>query len=102
MNVNPGPGPDVKIKAEDNTVKPCYPHCDVVRFISIMLFCITTGLFSYLCVRSMDALNVVNTVQYVLMIVLGIGAGLIGFFIFKRTFLKLLVVFVLSCAHIML
>ena len=88
MNSKTGQQPERRAKAEANNLRSLYGPGDVVRFISILLFYLTTGLFSYIFVRSMDALNVVNEIQYILMIVLGVAVGLVGFFIFKKLFVR--------------
>jgi len=70
-------------------VKPKFAGTPVMGIISVLLFCLTTPFFFFLCVMLMDALNVINIIQEAVTILVGTSMGLIGFFIFKRSFLKI-------------
>ena len=70
-------------------IKARYIGTPALGFISVLLFYLLAALFFYLCVRVMDTFNVMNIVQEIVMVPLGISGGLIGFFLFKKLFLKM-------------
>lgn len=83
MNITHGPKAVKKLKIDSF-------HASFVGGISIVLFYLIAAVFFYAAVKLMDAFNVINMIQNIVMIVLGICVGLIGFFLFKKLFLKVL------------
>jgi hypothetical protein len=69
-------------------LKAKYRGTPFIGFISVLLFYLMAAFFFYLCVRLMDAFGVINVIQEIVMALLGISVGLIGFFLFKKSFLK--------------
>jgi hypothetical protein len=57
-----------------------------LSYFSILLYFIIATCFFYVCVKMMDAINIVNTVQELVMLLVGVCAGFLGFFLFKKSF----------------
>jgi|GEM_PF-3025272 len=57
-----------------------------LSYFSILLYFVISACFFYLCVKMMDAVNIVNEVQQLIMLLVGICAGFLGFVIFKKSF----------------
>jgi len=70
-------------------IKAKYTGTPVTGFISVLLFYLLAAVIFYLCVRLMDTYNVINAIQEIVMVFLGISAGLIGFYLFKKSFITI-------------
>jgi len=70
-------------------IKAKYTGTPVTGFISVLLFYLLAAVIFYLCVRLMDTYNVINAIQEIVMVFLGISAGLIGFYLFKKSFVTI-------------
>ena len=70
-------------------IKAKYTGTPVTGFISVLLFYLLAAVIFYLCVRLMDTYNVINAIQEIVMVFLGICAGLIGFYLFKKSFITI-------------
>jgi len=70
-------------------IKAKYKGTPVTGFISVLLFYLLAAVIFYLCVRLMDTYNVINAIQEIVMVFLGISAGLIGFYLFKKSFITI-------------
>ena len=70
-------------------LKAKYIGTPVAGFLSVLLFYLLSAIIFYLCVRFMDAYNVINVIQEIVMVFLGISAGLIGFYLFKKSFVTI-------------
>jgi len=57
-----------------------------LSYFSILLYFVISACFFYVCVKMMDAVNIANEVQQLIMMLVGTCAGFLGFFIFKRSF----------------
>ena len=57
-----------------------------LSYFSILLYFVISACFFYLCVKMMDAVNIINEVQELIMLLVGICTGFLGFFIFKKSF----------------
>jgi hypothetical protein len=55
-------------------------------YFSILLYFIAAACFFYLCVKIMDAANIINEIQELIMLLVGVCTGFLGFFIFKKSF----------------
>jgi len=70
-------------------LKAKYIGTPVAGFLSVLLFYLLAAVIFYLCVRLMDTYNVINAIQEIVMVFLGICAGLIGFYLFKKSFIMI-------------
>lgn len=57
-----------------------------LSYFSILLYFVISACFFYLCVKMMDAVNIVNAVQEFIMLLVGVCTGFLGFFIFRKSF----------------
>jgi hypothetical protein len=57
-----------------------------LSYISILLYFISSACFFYLCVKAMDAVNIIDEIQELVMLLVGVCTGFLGFFIFKKSF----------------
>ena len=57
-----------------------------LSYFSILLYFVIAACFFYLCVKMMDAVNIMNEVQELIMLLIGVFTGFLGFFIFKKSF----------------
>ncbi|MES1217949.1 MAG: hypothetical protein ABUT20_20755 [Bacteroidota bacterium] len=56
------------------------------KFISMLLFFVSAACLIYLSVLAMDACNVIDEIQHPVMLLMGVGVGVVGFNIFKKSF----------------
>ena len=57
-----------------------------LSYFSILLYFVISACFFYVCVKMMDAVNIINAVQELVMLLVGVCAGFLGFFLFKKSF----------------
>jgi len=63
---------------------PTAPRPILLSYFFVLLFFVATTVVFYLCAKGMESYNITNEIQIVVMLVMGIFAGLIGFNVFKK------------------